>query len=152
MSTSQVAETLNLPATVTVFPELCQGLRMSVLWHKQRKGIPSFGTDRKTKSSPVPSEQTSGLTPALAKSPPLPLGPLRLSHGISGWVWSQATRNMYRKNSDRKCCVALAGFPGCGLEPAVPWVLQPPEASMRWEGLWSPGLALTLPPSLDGFP
>lgn len=59
---------------------------------------------------------------------------------------------MYRKFSDRKCCVALAGFLGCGLETAVPWVLQPLKASVRWEGLWSPGLALTLPPSLAGCP
>ncbi|ERE77778.1 protein FAM92A1-like protein [Cricetulus griseus] len=112
MSTSQVAETLNLPATVTVFPELCQGLRMSVLWHKQRKGIPSFGTDRKTKSSPVPSEQTSGLTPALAKSPPLPLGPLRLSHGISGDNQVRAMENIVT-NAERyfgQFCSLLASY------------------------------------------
>lgn len=98
-----------------------------------------FETGRRTKRPHGPSEQTSGLTPALAKSLPQPLGPLRLSHGISGWVWIQATRNMYRKLSDRKCGVALAGFPGCGLEPAVPWVLQSLKVSMSRKGFGPQG-------------
>lgn len=41
---------------------------------------------------------------------------------------------MYRKLSDRKCGVALAGFPGCGLELAVPWVLQSLKVSMSRKG------------------
>lgn len=49
--------------------------RMAGLWGKQRKGVPRVGTDRRTRRPPVPSEQTSGLTPALAKSPPPPLHP-----------------------------------------------------------------------------
>lgn len=109
---------------------------------KNPKALCTLRTDLRPDSCPWPSPRLH------------PWGPLRLSHGISGWVWILATKSMYRKLGDRKFCVALAGFPSCGLQPAVLWVLQPLKPSMRWEreGLWSPGLAVTLSPSLAGCP
>ena len=77
MSISQVVETLNPPAIVTMLPGLGRGGRgrRAGLWCVPRKCAPSAGTHRRTQWPPVPLEQTSGLTPALAKSPPPPQGP-----------------------------------------------------------------------------
>lgn len=56
MSTSQVAETLNLPTTVTVFPELCRGPRLAVLWHRE-KVFPALGQTEEPKGLLYPQNR-----------------------------------------------------------------------------------------------
>lgn len=69
MNISQVTETLNPSAIVTVFPGLCRGPQDGRAVVHVEKMCSQFWTHKRTQRPSVPLERTSGLTPAPGQVP-----------------------------------------------------------------------------------